>query len=102
MFNLNNCGEPEKLKKDTLERNMLNSLFYIKMKLNENEIKDNSSKINDIEENEEVDNDMLNRKKGNSYNHMFDKYIQKNDAYFETEEVNNFNETFLLSKPKNP
>ncbi len=101
MFNLNNCGEPEKLKKDTLERNMLNSLFYIKMKLNENEIKDNSSKINDIEENEEVDNDMLNRKKGNSYNHMFDKYIKKNDAYFETEEVNNFNETFLLSKPKN-
>jgi len=101
MFNLNNCGELEKKKKDTVERNMLNSLFYIKMKLNENEIRDKSSKIDEIEENEEVENEVLNRKKGNSFNSIFDKFIQKNDAYFETEEVNNFNETFLSSKPKN-
>lgn len=100
IFNLNNCGKLEKIKKDTVERNMMNSLFYIKMKLNENENKDNNEKINDVEEIENDENTILKENIVNSFNTIYDKLIQKNDTYFEKEEVNNFNETFMFPKSK--
>lgn len=99
LYNLNNCGQLEKNKKETVERNMLNSLFYIKMKLNENQNLDKVNKIITIEKEEDDNNDSQINRLSNTTSSIFNNFNSTNDTNFENEEINNFNNTFLLLKP---
>lgn len=94
ILNPNNCSDHLK---QVVENNLLNSLFFIKMKLNQTKNCDESRIF--CEENES--DDIKTEKKTRGFN-LFDSTFNAYDKLYEEEEVANFNETFLKGNKEIP
>ena len=96
IYNPENCGINETLKNELVESNLLNSLFYIRMKLKENNENNNQSyeKKNNIfePENEDESERKINKR---NINALFDDIENAEDKNIENEEIINFHDNFI-------
>ena len=87
-----NCDDNHNERNRVIENNLLNSLFFIKMKLLEkkNTVKSRTF-IEEIEGREDIITEKRKQCSG-LFNYNDDSY----DNFFELDEIENFNETFLI------